>query len=608
MPFRSSSQPAPRPIAPAERRRARSLSVVAAAASVAAAVTLTLTVSGGPVAAASTAVPGDIACGAATTATTTATGSSPSNATDCDTGTAWQSTPATLQELMVDLGSTQAVDHVTIVWGSGYGTSFKIRTSPDGTTWHTQTAVTAGTGGTETVALPAGVSTRWIEIYGEHYAGSAGFSVDEFEVFGTAGTPTTSASPSASASASASPSSSASASPTSTSTGGATGFSQAQIDAAVAEPLIAFAAPTSSVPRPGTNPTQIGQAAALQYLALVDKEDPGAAATSGTTVDSALLAQVRNLIAGGHEPDADGGLEGWSHALVAQALLLVKNGPAWSELTATEQNKVALVEQAMGYAGNYAYNDASNFSSGICGYGNFAKTNNPNYEDGYVSVEAAAIQFFGASTWTQMLASFDDSTFASQLNAAGLTNAGGCFTTVGSAANTAIQPPFVWKGHTATDLMGIWNQEAADTFDQTVTSSVTGTSNGASVTAHINDGTTSPEQGKLGMGHEFDSTDSGGLRSSALYVFEGWMNVTGTRLAMSALGNFSCTGATSAAQYQVGSQDLMYKLHHGYISYAASQSGVLVDDAGDPSSDGPNTKGYQLDLDAYNTLIATQGC
>jgi hypothetical protein len=33
-----------------------------------------------------------------------------------------------------------------------------------------------------------------------------------------------------------------------------------------------------------------------------------------------------------------------------------------------------------------------------------------------------------------------------------------------------------------------------------------------------------------------------------------------------------------------------------------------VDDNGDPASDGPNAKGYQLDLDAYDVLIAGQGC
>ncbi|MEZ0093760.1 hypothetical protein ABH925_004952 [Streptacidiphilus sp. EB129] len=382
--------------------------------------------------------------------------------------------------------------------------------------------------------------------------------------------------------------------------GGGGSFTQADIDSAVAAPGIAFAAPTSAVPRPGTNPVSIGAAKVLYYLALVDRQAPGSRASNGTTVDSALLAQVRSLIAGGHEPDADGGLEGWAHAPVAQALLLLKNGPAWSELSAAEQNRVSLLEEAMGFAGNYTYNDASSFSSGICGFGNFSKTNNPNYRDGYVDVEAAAIQYFGASSWDAMLAGFDDATLASQLDAAGLTNAGGCYSAVGPAANAPVQRPFVWEGHPATDLMGIWNQLAADTFDKTVTSV-----NGP---AHIADGSTSPVQGQLGMGHEFDSTDSAGLRSSALYVFEGWMNVTGNRVAMTALGSFSCPAASSAGRYSVGSQDLVYKLHHGYYSYGLNQNGVLTDDHGDPATDGPDVKGYQYDLDAYHALVSTQGC
>jgi hypothetical protein len=263
---------------------------------------------------------------------------------------------------------------------------------------------------------------------------------------------------------------------------------------------------------------------------------------------------------------------------------------------------------ALGYGGNYAYNDANDFGSGICGFGDFAKTNNPNYEDGYVDVELAAIEYFGAGTWDGMLAGFDDATEAAALDAAGLTNAGGCFSTVGSAADAAIQHAWLWKGHAAGDAMGIWSQLAADTFDLTVTSSVTGTSNGVSVTAQIADGSTSPEQGQPGMGKEFDSTDSGGLRSSALYVYEGWMNVTGSRVALTATGAFQCSAATSAAQYKVGTADLIYKLDHGYTSYAASQSGVLVDDKGDPSSDGPVAKGWNFDDDAYAANVAGQSC
>jgi Cellulose binding domain len=395
-------------------------------------------------------------------------------------------------------------------------------------------------------------------------------------------------------------------------TGGGTGsqpsFTQADINAAVAAPLIAFAAPTSADPRPGTSPANIYEAKVLFYLALVDKADPGATATDGTTVDSALLAQVANLVAGGNEPDADGGLEGWAHAPVAQALLLLKNGPAWSELPAAEQSRVALLEAAMGYAGNYTYNDANDFSSGICGYGDFSKTNNPNYQDGYVDVELAAIEFFGPATWDTMLAGFNDATVTSELDAAGLTNAGGCFEAVGSAANAAIGQPFAWMGIPATDPMGIWNQLAADTFDETVTSSVTGVSGGATVTASIADGTVSPEQGQCCMGHEFDSTDSSGLRSSALYVYEGWMNVTGSRVALTALGDFDCADAPATAQYDVGSQDLIYKLEHGYISYALGQDAVLVNDSGDPASDGPVAKGWAYDIDAYNVLAAPSTC
>jgi hypothetical protein len=390
-------------------------------------------------------------------------------------------------------------------------------------------------------------------------------------------------------------------------TGGQTSFTQADINAAVAAPLIAFAAPTSADPRPGTSPTDIYEAKVLYYLALVEYKDPSATASNGTTVESALLAQVANLVAGGNEPDADGGLEGWAHAPVAQALLLLKNGAAWKELSATEQNNLTLLEAAMGYAGNYAYNDANNFSSGICGYGDFSKTNNPNYEDGYVDVELAAIEFFGPATWDTMLTDFNDATVTAELNTAGLTNAGGCFAAVGSAANGAIDIPFVWKGIPATDPMAIWNQLASDTFDNTVTSSVTGTSNGDTVTAEIADGTTSPYQGECCMGREFDSTDAGGLRSSALYVYEGWMNVTGSRVALTALGDFGCADATAAAQYDVGSQDLIYKLNHGYISYAQSQDGVLVNDTGDPS-DGPVAKGWAYDIDAYNVLAAPSSC
>jgi fibronectin type 3 domain-containing protein len=381
--------------------------------------------------------------------------------------------------------------------------------------------------------------------------------------------------------------------------GGPNPFTQSLIDSAVAAPPFAWAAPTSAVPRPGTNPANINEAKVLYYLALVDKVAPGAKATNGTSVQSALLAQVRSLIGGGHEPDADGGLEMWGQAPVAQALLLLKNDTsAWSQLSSAEQNKVALLEAAMGYGSNYTYNDANNFASGICGFGNFSKTNNPNYRDGGVDTEIAAIQFFGASAWDGMLSSFNDSSFTSQLNAAGLTNAGQCFGAVGSGGNSAIARPYLYSGHGSSDLMGIWSTIAGNTFDKTAASTVS--------VAHIADNTTSPYDGQCCMGHEFNSTDSSGLRSSALYTFEGWMNVTGSRVAMEVLGNFSLSAASTESQFHIGTLDLKYKLDHGYISQALNQSLLLVDDHGNPATDGPNAKGFLYDWDAYTVSGAPQ--
>lgn len=388
--------------------------------------------------------------------------------------------------------------------------------------------------------------------------------------------------------------------PTTTTTGNPppSAFSQPLIDSAVAAPLFAWAAPTSDVPRPGTSPSNINEGKVLYYLALVDRQAPGSKATNGTSVETALLAQIHSLIGGGKEPDADGGLEMWGQAPVAQALLLVKNGPAWTKLSTSDQNKITLLEAAMGYGSNYAYNDANSFDSGICGFGNFAKTNNPNYRDGGVDTEIAAIQFFGATTWDNMLTSFSDATVTSQLNAAGLTNAGGCFATVGTGGNAAIARPFLYQGHHSSDLMGIWNTIAGNTFDKTAASTVS--------PAHIADNTTSPFDGQCCMGHEFDSTDSDGLRSSALYVFEGWMSLTDARVAMNVLGNLNVGGQSNESAYHIGTLDLKYKLDHGYISHALNQDNILVDDHGNPASDGPNSKGFLYDWDGYTNAGNSQ--
>lgn len=125
----------------------------------------------------------NLACGKAASASSNT--SSAGNANDCTAGTFWQSGTTKPQQWQVDLGATTTVDHVTITWGAGYATSYKIRTSPNGSSWSTQVADTNGTGGVDTLILPAGTQTRWIQVYLSQYAGTSGFTMDEVAIYGT---------------------------------------------------------------------------------------------------------------------------------------------------------------------------------------------------------------------------------------------------------------------------------------------------------------------------------------------------------------------------------------------------------------------------------------
>jgi hypothetical protein len=150
----------------------------------------------------------DLACGKPATASSTADGANAaSNATDCGSTAGWVSAAAasgTSQWLAVNLGATNAVDHLVVVWGSDYAHKFKIRTSTNGSGWHSITQDTEGTAGSQTVALPSGTDTQWIQLYLESSSNhtAPAYGVVQLEVYALPGS--SSASPSA-ASSSASP-------------------------------------------------------------------------------------------------------------------------------------------------------------------------------------------------------------------------------------------------------------------------------------------------------------------------------------------------------------------------------------------------------------------
>jgi F5/8 type C domain/Beta-1,3-glucanase len=108
------------------------------------------------------------------------------DATDGNTGTRWSSAFSDPQWLEVDLGSPATISQVTLDWETAYATAFQIQTSNDNATWTTIYSTTTGTGGNQTLTVSG--SGRYVRMYGTARATQYGYSLWEFQVYGTPGT------------------------------------------------------------------------------------------------------------------------------------------------------------------------------------------------------------------------------------------------------------------------------------------------------------------------------------------------------------------------------------------------------------------------------------
>jgi hypothetical protein len=111
------------------------------------------------------------------------TGTPCASAVDGNTGTRWASAFSDPQWLQVDLGATHSISRVVLNWEAAYGRSFQIQTSPNGTTWTSIYSTTTGAGGIQTLAVTG--SGRYVRMYGTTRATAYGYSLWEFQVFGT---------------------------------------------------------------------------------------------------------------------------------------------------------------------------------------------------------------------------------------------------------------------------------------------------------------------------------------------------------------------------------------------------------------------------------------
>ncbi|WP_438872969.1 DUF1996 domain-containing protein [Paractinoplanes hotanensis] len=117
-------------------------------------------------------------------ASSTENGGAPAaGAVDGNLTTRWGSAWSDPQWLRVDLGGTATISQVKLTWEAAYAKAFQIQTSADGNNWSNVYSTTTATGGTQTV--PVTGSGRYVRMYGTQRGTGYGYSLYEFQVYGT---------------------------------------------------------------------------------------------------------------------------------------------------------------------------------------------------------------------------------------------------------------------------------------------------------------------------------------------------------------------------------------------------------------------------------------
>ncbi|HCT77045.1 MAG TPA: hypothetical protein DGG94_22140 [Micromonosporaceae bacterium] len=113
----------------------------------------------------------------------------PALAFDGNNATRWSSQWSDPQWIQVDLGATATINQVILRWEGAYATAFQIQVSSDGATWNPIYSTTTGTGGNQTLTVTG--SGRYVRLHGTARNSGYGYSLWEFQVYGTAGGPPT---------------------------------------------------------------------------------------------------------------------------------------------------------------------------------------------------------------------------------------------------------------------------------------------------------------------------------------------------------------------------------------------------------------------------------
>lgn len=330
-----------------------------------------------------------------------------------------------------------------------------------------------------------------------------------------------------------------------------------------------------------------------------------AALAGDHSADARLLEQMRYTLTGGNDIAANGGYPAQHELLMTSVFAVAKRTPrVWGRLTPNERARVDALMQASLIGSAFTTSDNNPFilagepEETLDGDGNLGRGWNPNYREGMGGSVLVATAYFGIAKAEHLLAGYDHGAFAQRLDRLGLSNAYRTFTwkaahpdsaaPTGDQIESAVHDWSLWGVH-LDDPMGIEADLALNTYGGTVECGLNG---GTGVL--LPDGTYSgvidsgcaelPHVGQPGMLLEFASVDANGARSSAVYAYGGYKPNLITQAVMIGCGLWQHTAKVDEIlpRMSVGSEDLWYKLEHGYREYSKGQGhGIMrIDDPG----------------------------
>ncbi|MFF9148541.1 glycosyl hydrolase family 8 [Streptomyces sp. NPDC014861] len=120
----------------------------------------------------------------ATSSSVEGSGFAPALAVDGSTGTRWASLEGVdPQWIRIDLGANHTLSRVKLDWEAAYAKTYRIQTSADGSNWTDVYATTAGDGAVDDLTVSG--SGRYVRMYGTGRGTPYGYSLWEFQVYGS---------------------------------------------------------------------------------------------------------------------------------------------------------------------------------------------------------------------------------------------------------------------------------------------------------------------------------------------------------------------------------------------------------------------------------------